>query len=99
MVGSTAVASRTEQVVQREACPHEGAVHERPAVDREQEALQAYQVRRQPQQPRTLRQCLAHQLQAQVFEVAQPTVDKTRGPRRGADREVVLLDEHRLETT
>ena len=78
VVGTSAIARSTEQVIEREPGTHEGSVHERPAVDREEEAFQLDQVGSDLQQPRALGQGFAHQLQAQVLEVAQAAVDQPR---------------------
>ena len=76
---STAVTRGAKQVVEREPRTHEGAVHERPAVDREEEALELDQVRRDSQQPGPLGERFTHQLQPQVLEIAQAAVDQPRG--------------------
>ena len=50
-------------------------------------------MRRQPQQPGTLRERLAHEADLHLLEVPQPAVDQAAGARRRPDRDVVLLDQ------
>ena len=56
------------------------------------------EMRRHPQQDFALDQRLAHQPEPAVLEIAQAAVDQLGGGRRGAGREVVLLDQQHAKT-
>ena len=63
-------------------------------TQREQERQRANQVRRKGfQQQGALAQCLAHQPEVQLLEVAQPAVHQLARAARGPRGEVALLDE------
>ena len=55
-------------------------------------------VRSDAQQALALDQRLAHQAELEEFEIAQPAVYQLRGLRRGARRQIRLLDQCDLET-
>src|SRR6185503_8171171 len=88
-----AIVAGAEDVVQGQTGVIERLVQERDAVDREQLRVEADEMRSVTQQTSPLRECLADERQVDLLEVAQATVDETGRPRRGPDRDVVLLDE------
>ena len=49
------------------------------------------------EQPLALGQRLAHQQERAVLEIAQPAVDELGGGRRGAGRQVVLLEQQHAQ--
>ena len=70
-----AVPRGAEQVVQRQAGAVERADRDRVPVEREEERLQADEVRRDAQEPAALRERLADESEPQLLEVAEPAVD------------------------
>src|SRR4051812_17385865 len=87
----------TEEVVEQ----HPGAVEEatpaRDPAQREEELVEADQVRREPDEPGALGERLGDDPELVVLEVAQPAMDQSRRPRRCSACNVVLLDERRAE--
>ena len=87
-----------QRVVQLHAGLQLGAVEHAAAVHRHQELQRLHQVGRQAQQDLAFAHVRAHQSEVEHFEVAQPTMDEARRPRRGARGEVVLFDQRYLES-
>ena len=90
-----AVTPRAEDVVQGHPRLVEGPRYNRPAVKREEQRFDADEVRRQAQQPRSLRQGFANEADTELLEVAEAAVDQSRRPARRPDGDVLALDERR----
>ena len=95
MAMPAATAPGAEHVVERQSGPVERARQQGPAEQREQERLDADEVRRELQDPRPFRQRLANRAELVLLEIAQPAVDEPRRPARRPDGEVVPFDERR----
>ena len=88
-----AVAPRAEQVVQRQGRRRRTGGPDRVAVEREQERLQAHEVRRDAQEAAALGERLADEPEAQLLEIAETAMDEPARSARRACRDVVALDE------
>ena len=84
--------SPAEMIVDEQTqAQHPGRAQAR--LGRQHEAHRPDQVRRHPQHHLALDQCLAHQAEPSLLEIAQAAVDELRGGGRCAGGKVVLLDQ------
>ena len=91
-----AVPSRAEEVVQREAAPVERP-REHGAVQREQQRLEADEMRSEPKKAAPLGERFADEPEPELLEVAEPAVDEPRRPARRPRGDVRSLHQGDVE--
>lgn len=82
-----------QQVVKSEAGADRETRSRTVAVDRQEDLDRSDELRDMLEEPGPLAQRLAHQLELQMFEVAQPAVDHLRRPRRRLRPALPLLEQ------